>query len=66
MTENAGNGDSGMDFPVKSLTGHGENSIPRRYETPQMYVSLPLYSDCVREVVTNAGEGTDDALRYFY
>ena len=46
LTENAGNGDSGMDFPVKSLTGHGENSLHRRYETPQMYVSLTLYSDC--------------------
>ena len=35
-----------VDFPVKTLTGHGENSIHRRYETPQMHVSLTLYSDC--------------------
>ena len=51
-----------MYFPVKTLWVHREISLHRRYETPQMYVSLTLYSDCVREVVTNAGEGTDDAL----
>jgi len=31
-----------VDVPVKTLRGHGENSIHRRYETPQMYVSLTL------------------------
>ena len=34
-----------VDVPVKTLRGHGENSLHRRYETPQMYVSLALYSD---------------------
>ena len=29
-----------MEFPVKTLWGHGEISLHRRYETPQMYVSL--------------------------
>ena len=32
-----------MDVPVKTLWGHGENSIPRRYGTPQMHVSLTLF-----------------------
>ena len=35
-----------MDFPVKTLWGHGGNSLPRRYETPQMHVSLTLFLDC--------------------
>ena len=34
-----------MDFTVKFLTGQGENSLHRRYETPQMHVFLTLYSD---------------------
>jgi len=34
-----------VDIPVKFLTGQGEISLHRRYETPQMYVSLTLYSD---------------------
>jgi len=34
-----------MDFPVETLVDHGENSLHRRYETPQMYVSLTLFRD---------------------
>ena len=35
-----------MDFPVNTLTGHGENSLHRRYGTPQMHVFLTHFSDC--------------------
>ena len=34
-----------MDVPVKTLWGQGEKSIHRRYETPQMHVSLTLFRD---------------------
>ena len=34
--ENVWDGESGWMFPVKILTGHGENSMNRRYRTPQM------------------------------
>jgi len=45
VTENVGGWGVWVDVPEKSLWGHGENSIHRRYETPQMYVFLTLFRD---------------------
>ena len=47
VTENVGDGESGWMFPVKILTGHGENSMNRRYESPPHHL-FPTLSPVLR------------------